>query len=78
MDRASTDNNPSMDKGSTDKTCRWILLTTNYPLISTGQCEDKMTENQKVQSGVDMTAGLEFVDPGGFLKTEAYLVHKPF
>ena len=48
MDRASIDKHTSMDKYSTDKTCRWIFLITNYPLTATCQCEDKMTESQKV------------------------------
>ena len=42
-------------------------------MTSTGQYEDKMTENQKVQSGADMAAGSEFVDLGGFLENRNIL-----
>ena len=58
IDKASTDKHSSMYKASIDNTCRWICLTVNYPLIATCQCQDKMTENQQVQSGADMAAGV--------------------
>ena len=74
MSKGSMDKHPLMNKALTDKTCRWICLTSNYPLISTGQQKDKMTKIKGVEWSRYCSRGQSLLTLVVSLKIEAYLI----
>ena len=78
MRKASTDKHQFMDKASMDKDMSMDMLNKSYSLTTTGQGEDKLTENQMCRVEQTWQQSKNLLTLVGSLKIEACLIWKPF